>query len=103
MRRFVLGWKKLGWGDKLQARLVVYAEDFVILRRNKAEEARKAFPGGFWVAGPPAAIGCARDWRWARGPVPPGGRPGAGAEQSPNLRRRVRRSGDVRGLEKCGA
>jgi group II intron reverse transcriptase/maturase len=41
MRRFVLGWKKLGWEQKLQARLVVYADDFVILCRDNAEEAMK--------------------------------------------------------------
>ena len=41
MRRFVLGWKKLGWEEKLQARLVVYADDFVILCRSNAAEARK--------------------------------------------------------------
>ena len=41
MRRFVMGWKKLGWEEKLQARLVVYADDFVILCRSNAEEARK--------------------------------------------------------------
>lgn len=41
MRRFVLGWKKLGWETKLRARVVVYADDFVILCRRNAEEARK--------------------------------------------------------------
>jgi RNA-directed DNA polymerase len=41
MRRFVLGWKKLGWEEKLKARLVVYADDFVILCRGQAAEARK--------------------------------------------------------------
>jgi len=41
MRRFVLGWKKLGWEEKLQARVVVYADDFVILCRRQANEARK--------------------------------------------------------------
>jgi len=41
MRRFVLGWKRLGWEAKLQARVVVYADDFVILCRNQAAEARK--------------------------------------------------------------
>jgi RNA-directed DNA polymerase len=41
MRRFVLGWKKLGWEEKLQAQVVVYADDFVILCRRKAAEARK--------------------------------------------------------------
>jgi len=41
MRRFVLGWKKLGWEQKLQARLVVYADDFVILCRSQGAEARK--------------------------------------------------------------
>lgn len=40
MRRFVLGWKKLGWEEKLQARVVVYADDFVILCRRNAVEAR---------------------------------------------------------------
>ena len=41
MRRFVLGWKKLGWEEKLQARVVAYADDFVILCRSQAGEARK--------------------------------------------------------------
>ncbi len=41
MRRFVLGWKKQGWEEKLQARVVVYADDFVILCRWNAVEARK--------------------------------------------------------------
>jgi len=41
MRRFVLGWKKLGWEEKLQARVVAYADDFVILCRSNAEVARK--------------------------------------------------------------
>jgi RNA-directed DNA polymerase len=41
MRRFVMGWKKLGWEQKLQARVVVYADDFVILCRRNAAEARK--------------------------------------------------------------
>ena len=41
MRRFVLGWKKLGWEEKLQARIVAYADDFVILCRSDAAEARK--------------------------------------------------------------
>jgi len=41
MRRFVLGWKQLGWEEKLQARVVAYADDFVILCRGNAAEARK--------------------------------------------------------------
>ena len=41
MRRFVLGWKRLGWEKKLKASLVVYADDFVILCRSNATEARK--------------------------------------------------------------
>lgn len=41
MRRFVLGWKKRGWEETLKARLVVYADDFVILCRSNAAEARK--------------------------------------------------------------
>jgi RNA-directed DNA polymerase len=40
MRRFVLGWKRLGLERSLGARLVTYADDLVILcRRGKAEEA----------------------------------------------------------------
>jgi len=40
MRRFVLGWKKLGLEKSLGTRLVTYADDLVILcRRGKAEEA----------------------------------------------------------------
>ena len=40
MRRFVLGWKKLGLEQSLGARLVTYADDLVILcRRGNAETA----------------------------------------------------------------
>jgi len=40
MRRFVLGWKKLGLGRRLGSRIVTYADDLVILcRRGKAEHA----------------------------------------------------------------
>jgi len=40
MRRFVLGWKKLGLEQSLGSRIVTYADDLVILcRRSKAEEA----------------------------------------------------------------
>ncbi len=40
MRRFVLGWKMLGLEQKLGSRLVIYADDLVILcKRGKAEEA----------------------------------------------------------------
>jgi group II intron reverse transcriptase/maturase len=40
MRRFVLGWKKLGWEKSLGSRIVTYADDLVILcRKGKAEEA----------------------------------------------------------------
>ncbi|MGA8659655.1 MAG: group II intron reverse transcriptase/maturase [Chthoniobacterales bacterium] len=41
MRRFLLGWKQQGWDRKLQAHIVNYADDFVILCRNRAEEARR--------------------------------------------------------------
>jgi len=34
MRRFVLGWKKLGHQDRFEARIVNYADDFVILCRG---------------------------------------------------------------------
>jgi group II intron reverse transcriptase/maturase len=40
MRRFVLGWKKLGLQGSLGSRIVTYADDLVILcRKGKAEEA----------------------------------------------------------------
>ena len=40
MRRFVLGWKKLGLERSLGTRLVIYADDLVILcRRGSAEKA----------------------------------------------------------------
>lgn len=40
MRRFVLGWKKLGLERKLGSRVVTYADDLVILcKHGKAEEA----------------------------------------------------------------
>ena len=40
MRRFVLGWKKLGLEQSLGTRLVNYADDLVILcRRGSAENA----------------------------------------------------------------
>ena len=40
MRRFVLGWKTLGHQQRLQARIVNYADDFVICCRGTAEEAQ---------------------------------------------------------------
>jgi len=39
MRRFVLGWKKLGHEKRLKAYVVNYADDLVICCRGKAEEA----------------------------------------------------------------
>jgi RNA-directed DNA polymerase len=39
MRRFVLGWKKLGHEKRLAARIVNYADDLVICCRSGAEEA----------------------------------------------------------------
>lgn len=41
MRRFVLGWKLLGWERRLEARIVNYADDLVILCRGSAQEARQ--------------------------------------------------------------
>ena len=42
MRRFILGWKTLGHQRRLQARIVNYADDFVICCRGEAEEAMRA-------------------------------------------------------------
>ena len=39
MRRFALGWKELGYQDRFRARLVNYADDFVILCRWRADKA----------------------------------------------------------------
>ena len=39
MRRFVLGWKTLGHQERFQARIVNYADDFVILCRRRADVA----------------------------------------------------------------
>ena len=41
MRRFILGWKRQGWEKKLKAHIVNYADDFVILCRGSAQEARE--------------------------------------------------------------
>lgn len=42
MRRFVLGWKRLGYEKRLHAYLVNYADDFVICCRSRVQEARAA-------------------------------------------------------------
>jgi RNA-directed DNA polymerase len=42
MRRFVLGWKTLGYERTLRARIVNYADDFVICCRGNADEAMHA-------------------------------------------------------------
>jgi len=42
MRRFVLGWKKLGCEQRFQAQIVNYADDFVICCRGSAEDAKHA-------------------------------------------------------------
>lgn len=39
MRRFIVGWKQLGHEARLDAHIVNYADDFVILTRGNAEEA----------------------------------------------------------------
>lgn len=46
MRRFVLGWKTLGYEQKLDARVVNYADDFVICTRpGRAQAAMEAMRG----------------------------------------------------------
>jgi RNA-directed DNA polymerase len=45
MRRFVRGWKSLGHEQRLEARIVNYADDFVICCRGRAEEAMEAMRG----------------------------------------------------------
>ncbi len=41
MRRFILGWKRQGWADQWGAQIVSFADDYVILCRRHAQEARK--------------------------------------------------------------
>jgi group II intron reverse transcriptase/maturase len=41
MRRFILAWKQQGWERKFGAQIVNYADDFVILCRRRAQEARE--------------------------------------------------------------
>jgi RNA-directed DNA polymerase len=45
MRRFILGWKRLGHEARLDAHIVNYADDFVICCRNTAVEAMTALRG----------------------------------------------------------
>jgi group II intron reverse transcriptase/maturase len=42
MRRFILGWKVLGYADRLEARIVNYADDFVICCRDTGRAAMEA-------------------------------------------------------------
>ena len=42
MRRFILGWKTLGYGRRLRAHIVKYADDFVICCRGTATQAMAA-------------------------------------------------------------
>jgi RNA-directed DNA polymerase len=42
MRRFVVGWKQRGHEQRLDAHIVNYADDFVILTRGRADEAMAA-------------------------------------------------------------
>jgi group II intron reverse transcriptase/maturase len=42
MRRFVLGWKAIGWENRLDACIVNYADDFVICCRGTAQQAAAA-------------------------------------------------------------
>jgi group II intron reverse transcriptase/maturase len=45
MRRFVLGWKLLGYEKRLDAHIVNYADDFVICCRGTAEAAHRVMQG----------------------------------------------------------
>jgi group II intron reverse transcriptase/maturase len=42
MRRFIVAWKQLGYAQRFAARIVNYADDFVILCRHSAEQAMAA-------------------------------------------------------------
>jgi RNA-directed DNA polymerase len=45
MRRFIVGWKTLGYEQRLDAHIVNYADDFVICCRGTAEQAMTAMRG----------------------------------------------------------
>ena len=45
MRRFIVGWKTLGYEQRLDAHIVNYADDFVICCRGTAEQAMSAMRG----------------------------------------------------------
>ncbi len=47
MRRFILGWKVLGYEQRFQAKIVNYADDLVICCRRRAEQAMDAMRGIF--------------------------------------------------------
>lgn len=42
MRRFILGWRKLGYAERFGARIVNYADDLVICCKRQSEEALRA-------------------------------------------------------------
>jgi len=42
MRRFILGWKQSGWEERLETKIVNYADDFVILCKTRGAEADQA-------------------------------------------------------------
>src|SRR5699024_9795416 len=42
MRRFLLGWKTLGYAQRYQAQIVNFADDFVICCRSRSAEAEQA-------------------------------------------------------------
>jgi RNA-directed DNA polymerase len=45
MRRFILGWKTLGYARRWSAQIVNYADDFVICCKGRAEDAMDAMRG----------------------------------------------------------
>ena len=45
MRRFIMGWKELGYARRFGAEVVNYADDYVILGKGRAEEMYKAMRG----------------------------------------------------------
>jgi RNA-directed DNA polymerase len=64
MRRFVVGWKQLGHEQRLDAHIVNYADDFVILTRRHAAEAMAAMRDAFMlVAGGDVYVCQLHVWR----------------------------------------
>jgi hypothetical protein len=69
MRRFVLGWKRLGYEGKFGANIINYADDLVICCQGQANEVlvemRRTPPNPGQVRFRPCPPSLAVPWQWA--------------------------------------